>query len=1495
MFNSLLSLRPVRRGLRRLLGGATLGLLLVGAAPQAQAQTVYGLNTSVPAAPVLLTFSTAAPGVPTTVPVTGITAGQTLVGLDSRPATGELFAMGYNFATTETRLYTIVPATGVATAIGMGSILLPLGGIGARISFDFNPTVDRIRVVSSNTANYRLNPITGGVAAMDTNLSLPAGTPAIGAAAYTNSFIAATSTTLYDIDESTSTLYTQNPPNNGNLVTPTLITNSSVPLLTALNQGSIDINTDPTTGAQGALLGVASTATTAFYALTLTGPTAGNASLIATLPGAVSDITFAIDRTAPASTGQLVYGVSATSNLVTFRSDTPGFIISATPITGVTTGQTLIGTDFRPNTGQLFGLGYDPTVAFPAINSQLYTINTGTGAATAVGAAIALDLGGATDQIAFDFNPTVDRIRVEGTNDNNYRLNPNTGGIAAPDGTLSYAAGDAGTGQNPTVGTAAYVNSYVGATSTGLYTLDHALGFVSLQNPANSGTLTSSRTLQGVNGAATGGAIAPLNDLDVYFDGTTNLAYLAAAAAATPTNSHLYSLGALGNSVAVQQATDLGSIGVGSGISVRDISVALAATSTVAVAPGAVTGQLVYGVASGNLISFDSNNPGVIRSAVNITGLPSATGVAQTIAGADFRPATGELFALGYDAANQMGQLYTINLTSGAVTAVGSLNAYPLGASASAIGFDFNPTVDRIRVVSATNQANLRVNPTDGTITTDGTLTNLGGSTPAISGVAYLNNDNNASTGTTLYGYDQARNVLLRSTNANAGTYQDQGPSGIAVNTAGGVDLDIYTSSPAGTNSAFAAASLTGSTADNFYSVNLTSGALTSLGRIGSGSNLSGTAVFLTPSPLTNLITWTGITSTDYGTASNWQPQVVPGTTSNILIPGATPFQPEVSAAAGAQNVTLNAGATLTTMGASITVSGSIANAGTITGTGAGGVIMDAAVAQNIGGTGSNAFRDLTVRNTSAAGVSLTGPASVSRQLVLLTGTLTTTGQVLTIRSDATGTGLVNKSAGGSLIGPLTVQRYIYGTTNTGAGYRHFSSPVVGDQISTLATTGFAPVLTTGYNTATLARQTSPFPNVFGYDQGRIATQTAAMLATDLGDFDKGFVVPTATTVMDQGVGYTVNIGATRTPDFTGGLVTGTVTRSNLQYGTSGDAGWQFLGNPFAAPLSWDNVVNNGGLTNVGNAVYVFKSTTQYNGTYSTYLPGTGGNPGMGINGGVSTLPVAQAYYVRVVGQGQTGSVAMASADQLTTDPGTQFQRGTADLRPQLTLSLTNSTAALQTAIYFEAGATAAADARYDAFALPATNGLTLTSVVGAQAMGINGLPLLTGTDVRVPLQVAAATAGQYTLAVDNLAHLPTGYRAYLHDALTGTFTDLTTTPRVALTLAANAPAAGRYAVLFSTQATALATAPAALAQLASVYPNPAHGTASLLLPAALRGNAATTVQVVDNLGRAVLTRTLAAGTNELLELPLSGLAPGIYSVQAHTAAGLVAKRLVVE
>ncbi|WP_405059612.1 DUF4394 domain-containing protein [Kribbella sp. NBC_01505] len=116
----------------------------------------------------------------------------------------------------------------------------------------------------------------------------------------------------------------------------------------------------------------------------------------------------------------------------------------------------LVGIDVRPATGQLYAI---------AKSGQLYTVDVRSGKAAAVGTAAAGPVG---TGVGFDFNPTVDRIRVVTTNGRNLRLHPDTGAVAATDTPLAYAAG----GSAPKVAAAAYTDSFAGSTTTGLYVLD---------------------------------------------------------------------------------------------------------------------------------------------------------------------------------------------------------------------------------------------------------------------------------------------------------------------------------------------------------------------------------------------------------------------------------------------------------------------------------------------------------------------------------------------------------------------------------------------------------------------------------------------------------------------------------------------------------------------------------------------------------------------------------------------------------------------------------------------------------------------------------------------------------------------------------------------------------------------------------------------------------------------------------------------------------------
>ncbi|OGX82240.1 hypothetical protein BEN47_18605 [Hymenobacter lapidarius] len=1439
---------------------------LLAAAPSAQAQTVYGIT---PNGAGLVTFSAASlvlGGTPTVVPVTGVTAGQVLVGIDSRPATGELFALGYNGADVA-QLYILNPATGAATARG-GSLALVLGGATERIGFDFNPTVDRIRVTSSNDANYRLNPVNGTVMIRDGDIKFPAPStdnPVVGSVAYTNSFIGAATTTLYDIDESRSTLYIQNPPNDGVLATGVAITRNSSSLLSASDQTDFDIYTDPMTRAQSTLLAVTSAlnpGSTAFYNLDLA---TGNASLVTNgFPSLViSDIAFAIDRTAPPASGQQLYAVTTGNSLISFFSGTPNFINTAVLITGITTGQTLVGTDFRPNTGQLFGLGYNAAVAAPAGNTQVYTINLSTGMATPVGPAIRSELGGATDNIGFDFNPTVDRIRVTSTNRANLRLNPNNGALAATDDPLTYAAGDPNAGATPRIGSAVYTNSFAGATGTVLYGIDEALNTLVLQDPPNVGTLNTIGRLLNVT-------IAPTNalvDIDIYYDvaAQANRPFLAVNDNGAA-GSSLYTLPAMLRAPGDKAATLIGAIGLG--IPVRDISAVLD-PAAVPNSTAALVGRLLYGVAGGNLISFDSGNPNVIRTAVNITGL----GAGQALVGTDFRPFNGLLYALGYNATAQQGQLYTLDLNSGALSPVGGLNALVLGGT-SDVGFDFNPGVDRIRIVG-TNGNNYRLNPNDGVL-----VTSADGSTGrALSATAYTNNDNNAATGTTQYGYDQTTNELVIFSNPNAGTNTTVGSSGIVVNTATGVDFDIFTdlttpATPA--NTGFLAASLTGTTADNLYTIDLGTGGTSLLGRIGNGSNLTGLAAFLVPAPVILAgLTWTGAIDTDWAKAGNWNPMQVPTATDNVNIPDVA-NDPVVSNSQVANGVSLASGATLTTAnGGTLTLSGSFFNnGGTTLGSGTGTVSFAGTAAQTISGT-TTFFNNLTA---GSAGLTASAPVQVQR-LLLLNGSLTSNGN-LTLLSNPTGTAHVVNAAG-SVVGNATVQRYITPTSNNGPGYRHYSAPVTGSTVSDLATPGFTPVVNPAYNTAAMPNNVTPFPTVFGYDETRV--NTSGNPAPQ--DFDKGFFSPNSLGDMLMVTrGYTVNIPASQTVDFVGTLNNGDYSASSLSRGTQSESGYQLLGNPYPSPIDWD-LVNR---TNVDAAVYVYRSTGQYAGTYSSYVAN-----GAGTNGGTDMLPVAQGFFVRVsTPASNNGQVAFANAARPTIYASPVFQRG-ADTAPLVRFDLRGTTGpADEAVVYFDANATDGFDSALDAYKLIGGNGPLVSTETAAPltALSINALPALGTADVVVNVRLQAGVAGTYTLRAAELLRLPAGTFAYLRDAQTGANIDLATQPSYTFEMATGV-SSGRFSLLIS-QKTVLANAPSAVSQQVSVYPNPARDAVSINLPAAL-ARQATEVQLVNSLGQVVLRATLPAGNAR--PLSIAGIARGVYTVRMQTEQGTVNKRLVIE
>ncbi len=149
--------------------------------------------------------------------------------------------------------------------------------------------------------------------------------------------------------------------------------------------------------------------------------------------------------------------------LVSFEAGTPERLRSDVPIQGLQMGETLKGIDFRPATGQLYGLGS---------SSRLYLINFTNGVATPVGSSAFTPAINPVSFFGFDFNPVPDRIRViSGVDDQNLRLNPITGAATA-DTNVAYRAGDRNFGDQPNIVGAAYDNNFVSPPFTTLFGID---------------------------------------------------------------------------------------------------------------------------------------------------------------------------------------------------------------------------------------------------------------------------------------------------------------------------------------------------------------------------------------------------------------------------------------------------------------------------------------------------------------------------------------------------------------------------------------------------------------------------------------------------------------------------------------------------------------------------------------------------------------------------------------------------------------------------------------------------------------------------------------------------------------------------------------------------------------------------------------------------------------------------------------------------------------
>ena len=211
---------------------------------------------------------------------------------------------------------------------------------------------------------------------------------------------------------------------------------------------------------------------------------------------------------APSTSAGTIYALTTDNELLSFSRTAPETMLNRVDVQGLGS-ESLIAIDFRPATGDLYALS-DANV--------VYVVDPESGEAQAVGGPFSPAI--EDTALGFDFNPTVDRIRVDVGTGQNLRLNPDTGqvgmdamtGQPTVDGRLTYATGDVNAGSQPFVVAAGYANNLAGSEATQLYVIDAGSNVLALQDPPNDGVLSTVGALGVDTTNVTGFDIAPTGE-----------------------------------------------------------------------------------------------------------------------------------------------------------------------------------------------------------------------------------------------------------------------------------------------------------------------------------------------------------------------------------------------------------------------------------------------------------------------------------------------------------------------------------------------------------------------------------------------------------------------------------------------------------------------------------------------------------------------------------------------------------------------------------------------------------------------------------------------------------------------------------------------------------------------------------------------------------------------------------------------------------------------
>jgi hypothetical protein len=233
----------------------------------------------------------------------------------------------------------------------------------------------------------------------------------------------------------------------------------------------------------------------------------------------------------------------------------------------------------------------------------------------------------------------------------------------------------------------------------------------------------------------------------------------------------------------------------------------------------------------------------------------------------------------------------------------------------------------------------------------------------------------------------------------------------------------------------------------------------------------------------------------------------------------------------------------------------------------------------------------------------------------------------------------------------------------------------------------------------------------------------------------------------------TLNNSGNQVPVFTGQMVTGTQSVAVIPAETTGETALNLIGNPYLSPIDWEEIAPQSGIQNY---VYIWDPTVP---EYKAYVEGTGGS------NSCRYIQVGQAFFI---GADQTATnLTLENADR--THQTAPFLKETVTDYLEIALSGGNGTGSTGYLRLREDATTAfdegkEAEKWFSIYGEEANEIYMVTS--DGIALQVAAFPKADAQPVHIPLNLHAATIGQYSLDFSGIDSFSPEMKLFLEDKL---------------------------------------------------------------------------------------------------------------------------------